>query len=121
MHYYSIEFADNGDPYAPLTERQLTAGAQVVEALATHGVFPLQAANRPSQQGLAVHHMGRIAWDGHTSISRDFPWVPPTPCQVLTSTAQISRTGSLEQYLPHIPTAISESSQPRPDRCLIDF
>ena len=90
MHYYSIEFADSGDPNAPLTERQLTAGAQVVEALATHGVFPLQAANRPSQQGLAVYHMGRIAWEGHTSISRDFPWVPPTPCQVLTSTAQIS-------------------------------
>lgn len=72
MHYYSIEFADNGNPNAPLTERQLTAGAQVVEALAEHGVFPLQEANRPGQEGLGVHHMGGAAWGGHTC-----PDLPP--------------------------------------------
>ena len=72
MNYYSIEFADNGNPNHPLTDRQLTAGAQVVEALSRHGVFPLQQANRPGNQGLGVHYMGGISWGGHSC-----PDLPP--------------------------------------------
>lgn len=65
-NWYSIEHADNGNPNNPLTDAQLTASAQVVEALATYGNFPLQEANSPSEEGYGVHYMGGQAWGGHT-------------------------------------------------------
>jgi hypothetical protein len=71
-NWYSIEHADGGDPNVPLTDAQLTASAQVVEALATVGVFPLQASNDPSQEGYGVHFMGGADWGGHSC-----PDVPP--------------------------------------------
>jgi N-acetylmuramoyl-L-alanine amidase-like protein len=65
-NWYSIEHADNGNPDHPLTDAQLTASAQVVEALATHGVFPLKEANDTGEEGYGVHSMGGEAWGGHT-------------------------------------------------------
>lgn len=65
-NWYSIEHADNGNPDNPLTDAQLTASAQVVEALATYGVFPLRVSNSPSQEGYGVHYMGGSSWGGHT-------------------------------------------------------
>ena len=64
--WYSIEHADNANPDNPLTDAQLTASAQVVEALATYGNFPLQEANSPSEQGYGVHYMGGAHWGDHT-------------------------------------------------------
>ena len=70
--YYSIEHADNANPDNPLTDAQLTASAQVVEALAAHGRFPLQEANQVGQEGYGVHFMGGQGWGGHTC-----PDLPP--------------------------------------------
>jgi hypothetical protein len=72
-NWYSIEHADDGNPDIPLTDAQLTASAQVVEALATFGVFPLQEANDPSQEGYGVHYMGGAGWGGHSC-----PDLPPS-------------------------------------------
>jgi len=71
-NWYSIEHADGGDPDVPLTDAQLTASAQVAEALATFGVFPLQVADSPAQEGYGVHSMGGAAWGGHSC-----PDLPP--------------------------------------------
>lgn len=65
-NWYSIEHADNGKPDTPLTDAQLTASAQVVEALATHGAFPLQVTDSINKEGYGVHYMGGLAWGGHT-------------------------------------------------------
>jgi hypothetical protein len=65
-NWYSIEHADNGNPDNPLTDAQLTASAQVVEALSRHAAFPLREANAPGGQGYGVHYMGGAAWGGHT-------------------------------------------------------
>lgn len=71
-NWYSIEHADGGDPDTPLTGAQLTASAQVVEALAAFGVFPLEVSDRPDQEGYGVHFMGGAAWGGHSC-----PDLPP--------------------------------------------
>ena len=64
--WYSIEHADNGNPDNPLTDAQMTASAQVVEALATYASFPLREANSTGERGYGVHYMGGLAWGGHT-------------------------------------------------------
>lgn len=66
--WYSCEFADNGNPDNPLTQAQITAGAQLLECLSAPGVgnFPLQVTNSTSGEGLGVHSMGGQAWGGHT-------------------------------------------------------
>ena len=73
-HWYSCEFADNGNPDNPLTQAQITAGAQLLECLSAPGVgnFPLQVTNSTSGEGLGVHFMGGAAWGGHTC-----PDLPP--------------------------------------------
>lgn len=64
--WYSIEHADNGDPGNPLTQAQMNASAQVVEALSRVGNFPLQITNSTGGQGYGVHNMGGQAWGGHS-------------------------------------------------------
>lgn len=73
-HWYSCEFADDGNPDNPLTQAQVTAGAQLLECLSAPGVgnFPLQVTNSVSGEGLGVHFMGGQPWGGHTC-----PDVPP--------------------------------------------
>jgi hypothetical protein len=71
-NWYSIEHADNGNPNNPLTDAQVTASAQVVEALSAHASFPLREANQTGERGYGVHYMGGAAWGGHTC-----PDLPP--------------------------------------------
>src|SRR5579859_5881154 len=49
-NWYSIEHADDGNPDNPLTDAQLTASAQVVEALSGYGVFELAQAGNPGEE-----------------------------------------------------------------------
>src|SRR5216684_3601677 len=70
--WYGIEHADNGNPDNPLTDAQLTASAQLVEALSTLAGFPLSEANSTGETGYGVHYMGGAAWGGHTC-----PDLPP--------------------------------------------
>jgi N-acetylmuramoyl-L-alanine amidase len=71
-NWYSIELADDGNPDNPLTDAQLTASAQIVEALSAYGVFALQEANSPGEEGYGVHYMFGQAGGGHTC-----PDLPP--------------------------------------------
>ena len=73
-HWYSCEFADDGNPDNPLTPAQITAGAQLLECLSAPSVgnFPLQVTDSTSGEGLGVHFMGGAAWGGHTC-----PDLPP--------------------------------------------
>lgn len=64
--WYSIEHADNGDPGNPLTQAQMNASAQVVEALSRVGNFPLQVTDSTGGEGYGVHNMGGAAWGGHS-------------------------------------------------------
>jgi len=70
--YYGIEHADAGKPNTPLTEAQIAASAQVVEALAAFAGFPLQEANAPGEKGYGVHSMGGASYGGHSC-----PDLPP--------------------------------------------
>jgi hypothetical protein len=94
-NWYSIEHADGGNPDVPLTDAQLTASAQVVEALAAFGVFPLQVADSPGQEGYGVHFMGGADWGGHSC-----PDVPPRRvrsgqrAEILRRAAAIRASGS---------------------------
>lgn len=94
-NWYSIEHADGGDPDNPLTDAQLTASAQVVEALAAFGVFPLQVSDSPAREGYGVHFMGGAAWGGHSC-----PDAPPRHvrsaqrAEILRRAAAIRAAGS---------------------------
>lgn len=70
--YYGIEHADDGNPNTPLTEAQVTASAQVVEALAAFAGFPLQTTDQPGGRGYGTHSMGGQAYGGHSC-----PDLPP--------------------------------------------
>jgi hypothetical protein len=64
--WYSIEHADNGNTENPLTQAQITASAQLVEALSAYAGFPLQVTDDVNGRGYGVHVMGGGAWGGHT-------------------------------------------------------
>lgn len=69
--WFGVETEDGGDPHNPLTGAQLTAVAQILEALSgrpNNWGFPLQITNEVGTPGLGVHYMGGLAWspDGHT-------------------------------------------------------
>jgi hypothetical protein len=70
--WYSIEHADDENPDNPLTDAQLNASAQIVEALSAFARFPLQVTNSVTGRGYGVHNMGGVAWGGHTC-----PDLPP--------------------------------------------
>lgn len=65
-NWYGIEFADHGNPANPLTQAQITAGAQLAELLSRVGNFPLQITNSVSTEGFGVHRMGGAAFGGHS-------------------------------------------------------
>jgi hypothetical protein len=75
--WFGIEHEDGGDPKHPLTDAQVTASAQVLEALSAQGAwgFPLREANTPDEHGYGVHYMGGANWGGH-------------PCPLETRAAQ---------------------------------
>jgi hypothetical protein len=64
--WYSIEHADDGKTENPLTDAQLTASAQIVEALSRFAGFPLQVSDSVDTKGYGIHVMGGAAWGGHT-------------------------------------------------------
>jgi hypothetical protein len=97
-NWYSIEHADNGNPDNPLTDAQLTASAQVVEALSTYGVFPLQEANTPSEEGYGVHFMGGASWGGHTC-----PDSPPSNVRSQQRPEILRRAQEIRQGVPPPP------------------
>jgi N-acetylmuramoyl-L-alanine amidase len=70
--YYGIEHADAGHPDTPLTDAQLAASAQVVEALSAFAGFPLAITDTPGGKGYGTHAMGGAAYGGHTC-----PDLPP--------------------------------------------
>ena len=72
LTYYGIEHADDGNPDNPLTDAQIVASAQVVEALSALAGFPLQEANAPGEKGYGTHYMGGAAYGGHSC-----PDLPP--------------------------------------------
>jgi hypothetical protein len=63
--WYSVEFADDGNPANPLTAAQVAAGAQLLECLSAFAGFPLQASDSPSVKGYGWHGMGGSDWGGH--------------------------------------------------------
>ncbi|SRR6266567_790583 len=104
-NWYSIEHADGGNPDIPLTDAQLTASAQVVEALATFGVFPLQVANSPAQEGYGVHFMGGDGWGGHSC-----PDVPPRNVRSSQRAEILRRAAALRAVPPPPPTAVTDGT-----------
>ncbi|MGE5288496.1 MAG: N-acetylmuramoyl-L-alanine amidase [Micromonosporaceae bacterium] len=64
--WIGIEFADDANPNNALTDKQLTAGAQIVEAVFAKYNLKLQVTNSVSGWGLGVHYMGGAAWGGHS-------------------------------------------------------
>ena len=69
--WYSIEFADDGQPANPLTQAQVTAGAQILECLSAFAGFPLQVSDSVTVKGLGWHGMGGAAWGGHPQCPGD--------------------------------------------------
>ncbi len=72
-HYYSAEFADDGDPSNPLTQAQINAGGQLLELLSrsTVGRFPMQISDRPGDEGFGWHGMGGKSWGDHPDCPGD--------------------------------------------------
>ncbi len=64
--WYSIEHADNANTENPLTDAQIAASAQLVEALSAFAGFPLQVTDSTGGRGYGTHVMGGAAWGGHT-------------------------------------------------------
>jgi hypothetical protein len=64
--WYSIEHADNANTENPLTEAQIIASAQLVEALSAYAAFPLRVTDSVDGRGYGTHVMGGAAWGGHT-------------------------------------------------------
>jgi hypothetical protein len=71
--WYSIEFADNGNPAEPLTAAQVNAAAQLLELLSRPAVgrFTLQVSDSPGTEGFGWHGMGGAAWGGHYDCPGD--------------------------------------------------
>lgn len=67
--YWGVEVEDGGDPSHPMTDAQLTAVAQIVEALSSQGSgwgFPLRVTDSTSGRGLGAHYLGGQSWGGHS-------------------------------------------------------
>lgn len=64
-NHYSIEDEDGTHPSVPLTDAQLTAFAQILEACSARDGFPLQITDDVNGQGLILHSDGGQAWGNH--------------------------------------------------------
>lgn len=64
-HWYSCECEDKGDTSVPMTQAQLTAFAQVLEACSARDGFPLQITDDVNGTGLITHGDGGAAWGDH--------------------------------------------------------
>ena len=57
LAHFDISMAGNAPMYNPMTDAQLTAGAQLVECLSAFAGFPLQVTDDCHGRGLAYHRM----------------------------------------------------------------
>lgn len=65
-HYRGVEHEDRGNPATPMTDAQLTASAQVFEAMSAFDGWPLAATSNPSGgHGILFHSDGGAAWGAH--------------------------------------------------------
>ena len=96
-HWYGIEHADHGNPDNPLTDAQLAASAQVVEALSALRGFPLQVTDSPSGRGYGTHVMGGVAWspDRHTCPDSSMPGLPGPHARSKQRAAIIALAGQI--------------------------
>lgn len=63
-----VETEDALDPSRPLTQAQITAVAQILEACSAFDGFPLQITDDPAGgHGLILHSDGKAAWGNHLS------------------------------------------------------
>ena len=92
LTYYGIEHADDGNPDNPLTDAQIAASAQVVEALAAFAGFPLQITDVPGGKGYGTHFMGGAAYGGHTC-----PDLPPKHIRSMQRPAIITLAGQIRE------------------------
>lgn len=100
-NWYSIEHADDANPDNPLTDAQLTASAQVTEALSVFGVFPLQEANTPGEEGYGVHYMFGEAGGGHTC-----PDLPPRHVRSRQRPEILRRAKAIRDCTPPSPATV---------------
>lgn len=63
--FRGVETEDKTRPSTPLTQAQITAVAQIVEACSAFDGFPLQITDSVSGQGLILHSDGGSSWGGH--------------------------------------------------------
>lgn len=63
--FRGVETEDGTTPSKPLTQAQITAVAQILEACSTFDGFPLQVTDSVNGQGLILHSDGGQAWGGH--------------------------------------------------------
>jgi hypothetical protein len=111
-NWYSIEFADDGNPNNPLTAAQLTAGAQLVELLSRFAGFPLQITNSVSTPGLGVHSMGGASWGGHTC-----PDSPPSHVRSGQRAAMLSQANDIRSGVVHFDAPPGLSVTPHDGFC----
>ncbi|HEY2285504.1 MAG TPA: peptidoglycan recognition family protein [Streptosporangiaceae bacterium] len=90
--YYGIEHADSGKPDTPLTDAQIAASAQVVEALSAFADFPLAVTDVPGGKGYGTHFMGGAAYGGHTC-----PDLPPQHVRSAQRAAILALAGQIRQ------------------------
>lgn len=65
-HYRGVEHEDQGNPANPMTDAQLTASAQVFEAMSAFDGWPLAATDNPDGgRGIIFHVDGGAAWGAH--------------------------------------------------------
>jgi hypothetical protein len=90
--YYGIEHADGGNPDTPLTDAQIAASAQVVEALSAFAGFPLAVTDVPGGKGYGTHAMGGASYGGHTC-----PDLPPQHVRSAQRAAIIALAGQIRE------------------------
>ena len=100
-NWFGCEFADNGQPSNPLTQAQVTAGAQLLELLSRPeaGRFPMQITDSPATEGLGWHGMGGAAFGGHYDCPGDVrkaqrPQIVALAVAIRSGTAPPSSTGT---------------------------
>lgn len=57
LEFYGIEFEDDGNPDIPISDKALTAGAQVLECLSAFAGFPLRVLDDCTGSGFGYHSL----------------------------------------------------------------
>lgn len=94
--FYGIEFEDAGNPDNPISDKAVTAAAQVVECLSAFAGFPLRVQDTCDGRGFAYHSLCP-EWNlsHHTC-----PDLPPRHVRSQQRTAIIALAGEIRAYRP---------------------